>query len=242
MQITAVQTPIVRVGDVLREVLLSSLPILTNQSVVAISSKIIALCEGAVVPIAGTDKEALIREEADRYLDPASSIYGHHFTIKHNTLIGSAGIDESNADGHYVLWPREPQSTANRLRAWLQETYALEEVGVVIVDSTSYPLRRGALGVAIAHSGFHAVRSYVGEQDLFGRELQLETANIAGGLAAAAVLAMGEGSECTPIAIISDLSSLAFTGQDPTEQELRATYLSLEEDLFAPFWGGVSWQ
>ena len=242
MKVITVRTPIVRVNDDLWTVMKTSLPQLAEQSVVVVSSKIIALCEGAVAPLEGTDKEALIQQEADAYMDPIQSKYGHHFTIKQGTLIGSAGIDESNADGHYVLWPRNPQESANNLRAWLQNTYGLSHLGVLIVDSTSYPLRRGALGVAIAHSGFKAVHSYVGQQDLFGREMQLETANVAGGLAAAAVLAMGEGSEGTPIALMSDVPFVEFVDEDPTETELRATYLPLEDDLFAPFWERAPWE
>lgn len=215
---------------------------LPEHAVVAISSKIIAICENEVLPLEGIDREELVRREADLYLHSENSKYRHHFTIKRNTIVGSAGIDMSNGDKHYILWPKDPQQNANDIRKWLQKTYGVRKLGVIITDSTSTPLRRGAIGIAIAHSGFRAVTSYVGKADLFGREMQLETANTAGGLAAAAVLAMGEGSEQTPIAQISDIPTIEFTDADPSEEELANTYLSLEDDLFAPFLSNAPWQ
>src|SRR5690606_18888231 len=111
---------------------------------VVISSKIVAIAEGSVVPKT-VDKEELIRQQADKLLDPKKSAYGHHFTIKHNTLLGSAGIDSSNSDDVFVLLPRDPQRVADTLRAELSAHYG-KPVGIVITDSTSVPLRRGAVG------------------------------------------------------------------------------------------------
>ena len=36
--------------------------------------------------------------------------YRYHMTltIKQGMLIPTAGIDESNGDGYYILWPRDP--------------------------------------------------------------------------------------------------------------------------------------
>jgi F420-0:gamma-glutamyl ligase len=66
---------------------------------------------------------------------------------------------------------------------------------------------------------------------------------VALGLAAAAVLAMGEGTEQTPIAIITDVSFVKFQQRDPTKEELEYFYIkNKEEDLFAPFLNAVKWQ
>jgi F420-0:gamma-glutamyl ligase len=67
-------------------------------------------------------------------------------------------------------------------------------------------------------------------------------ANIAGGLAAAAVTVMGEGAELTPLATISDLPFVSFEDSDPTEQELKDYFVSMDEDLFADLLKGVDWQ
>src|SRR5262245_37833864 len=120
-------------------------PDLRERSVVAITSKIVAICEGRVRPVAGIDKRALIAEEAERYL-PADPRYGVCLTIKHDLLIPTAGIDESNADGHYVLWPSDAQRSANAVRAHLTRRFGLRELGVVLTDSRTTPLRLGVTG------------------------------------------------------------------------------------------------
>jgi F420-0:gamma-glutamyl ligase len=211
-------------------------------SILVVASKVAALCEGRTVSVAGTDREALIAREADYYVPPHSSTYGHHFTIVHNTLVGSAGIDESNGDGSYVLWPANPQQTANALRAHLAARFGLQNMGVIVADSTSQPFRLGAIGIDIAHSGFEAVHSYVGEKDLFGRSYTVERSNIGSGLAAAAVVAMGEGNEQTPFCLLTDLPFVAFQDRDPSPKELAAARLDISNDLFEPFWHGVDWQ
>jgi F420-0:gamma-glutamyl ligase len=211
-------------------------------SILVITSKVVSLCEGRVVPIAEADREVLITQEADYYLPSSFSKYGHHFTIKDNTIVGSAGIDQSNGDGNYVLWPTDAQATANQVRAHLRKRFGLQHIGVLITDSASHPLRLGAMGVALAHSGFQAIHNYIGEQDLFGHLYSVERANVAGGLAAAATVAMGEGSERMPFCLLSDISFVTFQDDDPTEQELAASRVSVEADLFAPFLQTAPWQ
>ncbi|MGH7237527.1 MAG: coenzyme F420-0:L-glutamate ligase, partial [Candidatus Saccharimonadales bacterium] len=99
--------------------------------------------------------------------------YGYHFTIKDNTLIPMAGIDESNGDGNYVLWPKDSQKTVNEIREYLKNRFKLKTIGVVITDSTCQPLRRGTIGVCLAHSGFLALNDYRQKPDLFGRKFNV---------------------------------------------------------------------
>ena len=241
MNVRAVKTALVTADTKsIVDVVVESVPSLAEQTVLCISAKIVSLCEGSVVSL-DVDREQLIKREADKYLDPKHSSYGHHFTIKNNTLIGSAGIDQSNSDGAYVLWPQNPQQTANKLRAELSAHYKRANLGILIVDSTSTPLRRGASGIAIAHSGFAALNSNNGQEDLFGRVMQYSVSNVAQGLAAAAVVAMGEGSEQTPLAVIEDASFVTFTPHDPTTEELATLYPDIDDDLFQPFLSAVDW-
>lgn len=210
-------------------------------SIIAISSKIISIAEGSVVPKNGLDKEQLIKQQSDYWLNPKLSKYGHHFTIKHHTLVGSAGIDTSNGSDNYVLLPISPQETANELREKLSAHYGVP-VGIVITDSTSVPLRRGAVGFSIAHSGFAALKSYIGTPDLFGNEMQHSVANQAHGLAAAAVLEMGEGAEQTPIVMLSGSKHIRCVDKNPSTEELSELYPNIDEDLFEPFWKAVGWK
>ena len=115
-------------------------------------------------------------------------------------------------------------------------------MGVLITDSTTRPLRRGVTGVALAHSGFAAIEDYVGRPDIFGHPLTVTKANIRDGLAAAAVLVMGEADEQTPLAVIADLPFITFQERDPTAEELAFLHISLEEDLYAPLLTRAPWQ
>jgi len=122
----------------------------------------------------------------------------------------SAGIDESNSNGFYILHPKDLQETANKIRIYLCKRFKLKNVGVLITDSKTTPLRWGTTGVALAHSGFLALNDYIDTPDIFGRKLKVTKVNISDGLAAAAVLVIGEGREQTPLAIISETASVKF--------------------------------
>jgi F420-0:gamma-glutamyl ligase len=243
MIITALKTDKVTHGSVhLLGLLGVAVRHMQDGDVLAVTSKIVSLCEGSVAPISNTDRETLITEQSNLYLPKELSKYNHHFTITDHTLIASAGIDVSNGDGQYVLWPRNAQASANSIRAYLQERFGLQRVGVVITDSTSQPMRRGTTGIALAHSGFKSVNDYVGQPDLFGKVIDYSQANISGGLAAAAVLAMGEGSEQTPLCLLSDLPFVQFQDHNPTTDELKAHHMAIEDDLFEPFLSPAPWE
>jgi dihydrofolate synthase / folylpolyglutamate synthase len=212
-----------------------------ERAVLAITSKIVAICEGRVLPMAGVDKRELIAEEAERYLPPDPR-YGVYLTLKQDMLIATAGIDESNADGHYVLWPSDSQATANAVRIHLAERFGLSEVGVVITDSRTTPLRLGVTGIALAHSGFQALNDYVGQKDLFGRALRMTKVNVMDALATSAVLVMGEGNERTPLALAEDLPFVTFQARDPSVEELQQLKVALDDDLYASLLTSVDWQ
>jgi len=213
-----------------------------ENSVLAITSKIVSICEGRVAPISGTSKHALVAEEADYFLPPSASRYDVSLTIKRNLVIPNAGIDASNGNGYYVLWPRDPQQTANEVRAYLRSRFSCRRAGVIITDSKTSPLRWGVTGVAIAHSGFLALNDRVGTADIFGRPLEMTKVNVADGLAAAAVLVMGEADEQTPLAVISDVPFVAFQDGDPSPEELARLKIDMEDDLYAPLLLSVSWR
>lgn len=244
MRVAAVRTPKIKAGQAKLNVLLDEvLPSIANGTVLVITSKLVSLCEGSVVPMASTNKEDLIRRESDYYLPATLSKYGHHFTIINNSLAAVAGIDESNGDGNYILWPKDAQRTANQVRRYLSKKHKLKRFGVIISDSTCLPMRWGTIGIPLAYSGFEATKNYIGTPDLFGKLFKVSRGGVALGLAAAAVVVMGEGTEQTPLAIINDIDFVNFQNNDPTPDELENFYISnFQEDLFAPFLSAVEWQ
>ena len=243
MKITSIHTPVIRAGAVpLIKLLDTALAEFDDGSILVITSKIVSLCESNVAEIEPGRKDQLIRQESEYYLESQHSTHGYHFSIVNGALTSSAGIDESNADGKYVLWPRHAQQTANEIRAYLMERFTATNVGVMIVDSTSLPLRRGAIGTCLVHSGFKALNDYRGTLDLFGRPIRVEVANVREGLAAAAVAVMGEGAEGTPLARISEANFVTFQAADPTPEELAELHIALDDDYFSSFLLSAPWQ
>lgn len=241
MIVTPIHTQVITSRSVdLVDLLVESLPGLKEGSIVAITSKIVSLCEGRTVPVKNTDKAALIKQESELYTDPLGQ-YGFVFTVADGTLIPGAGIDESNAGDNYILWPADAQATANYIWQALRRKYNVQHLGIVITDSTCKPLRRGVVGIAMAHCGFAAFKNYVGTPDLFGRPFTVSQSSIAEGLAATAVLCMGEGTERTPVCLIEDVLFVEFVHQPPTDQELKDFYIPIDEDLFAPMIQAVAW-
>lgn len=218
------------------------LPDLEDGSILAITSKIVSICEGNVVKVGEAGKEELIKNEADFYLPPTSSKYKYSLTIKNNILLPASGIDESNSNGYFVLWPKDPQKSANRMRKYLIKRFGLKKVGVIITDSKVSPLRWGTTGVCIAHSGFKALNDYVGKNDIFGHKMQVTRVNVMDALATSSVLVMGEGQEQTPMALISNIPFVKFEKNNPTKKELNKLKIDIEDDLYAPILKSVKWQ
>lgn len=226
----------------LEQILDATLAPMREGSILAITSKIVAICEGRVAPIED-NKEALIERESDLFLNRIPSVkYPVYLTVKNSTIIANAGIDESNGNGFHILWPRDAQTTANDIRAYLKKRFSLKDIGVIVTDSKTTPLRWGTSGVALAHSGFKALKSYIDKPDVFGRPLTMTMGNIAEGLAAAAVVAMGEGSEQTPLAVIDDLPFVEFQKRNPTKQELAAFRIRMKNDMYSQLLTAVSWK
>ncbi len=218
---------------------------LPEKSIVAITSKVVSIWQGRCVPIGGNlKKDNLVVKEADLYL-PRSFIPGAWcmHTLKNNVFIPSAGIDESNAAGFYILWPKQLPETAKRLWSWLRKKYKVKNLGVIITDSHTIPLRRGVMGISLAHYGFEPLKDYRGKPDLFGRLFKMTQTNVADGLAAASVVVMGEGSESTPICIIKDIPWIKFTPK-PVKSKLPFSSFEIKtkEDLYYPLFSSVPWQ
>ena len=241
MKVTAYKTDkITSQSHTIFDVLDAALPAVTDGSIVAIAAKIVSLCEGSVASM-DIPKDDLIRQESQRYL-PRTNRYDTSFTITRNLLVAAAGMDETNADSQYILWPKDSQASANAIREHLAQKHDLQHVGVIITDSTLQPMQWGTIGRAIAYSGFQPIKDYIGHPDLFGRIIQYHKASLMNGLAAAAATLMGEGDEQTPIALIEDLPDITFQDRNPTEQELADLLIEPEDDLFWPLMKTAPWE
>lgn len=242
MKVIPLETHKITVSDTnLFAILDTYLTELPEKSVLAVTSKIVAICEGRVAP-ATADKDELIISEAEYYLPRELNRYHVMVTINDHVIAAAAGIDESNIETGYVLWPKDVQESANKIREYLKKRFGLKEVGVVITDSKTTPLRWGVTGIGLAHSGFAAINDYIGTPDLFGREMHVTKVNVMDGLAGSAVYVMGEGREQTPLAVISDILHIQFQDRNPTREELDAVYLELDEDLYGQMIKYAPWK
>ncbi|MBU2051574.1 coenzyme F420-0:L-glutamate ligase [Patescibacteria group bacterium] len=209
------------------------LPPLKDKDMVIVTSKIVAIDQGRYVKITKTtDRIQLIKQEAEAYVptNPSS------MTIKEHTLTPYAGIDRSNSHGHYILWPNQPHQTAKKIWSYLRRRDKINNLGVIIADSTCHPMRRGHFGISIGFFGFRPVYWYKKQKDIFGRKLVRHCQNLVDALAAIGVIYMGEGSEQTPLLIIRGFSKISFSGRS----HLKEFWVARQDDLYAPLLAPLS--
>lgn len=242
MQAHSIPTPIVKAGDDIFVVLREAISHIPERSVLAVTSKIVSMAESRVVPVKGVEKHDLVRQEAMVYTEATSSKYDLMLTVTQGQLAVNAGIDESNADGQYVLWPENPQKTTNEIWKFLRSEYGVKEVGVILTDSRTQPLYWGVIGSALAHCGFKALNPLIGKPDIFGREMKMTQESVYQALAVTAVFEMGEGAQQTPLALIEDIRDITFQDRPPTQEELDFLHIELEDDVYAPILMSAPWK
>lgn len=229
MKIIPLKTRIFRENESLFDFILEHVSSLEEKTVLVVTSKIVALSEGrTAVFVSQEQKDELIRKESELAI-PTKWCW---LTVKDGMVMASAGIDESNADGKLVLLPRDSYLAAAELRAKLKARFHLRELGVLLTDSRTLPLRAGVIGVSVGHAGFRAVRNYIGKPDIFGRYMTMSRTDIVDSLAAAAVLVMGEGDEQVPLTLVED-APIEFV-EEIDRDELK---ISIEDDMYLPLFG-----
>ena len=226
MEIKAIKTRVFKENEDLIEFIFKYVKKLPERSVLVITSKIVSLAEGRVVPSGNEkEKERLIKKESEFSLKTKLT----WLTIKSGMVMSSAGIDESNADGKMILLPKNTFRSAEFIRKDLRKKFKVKKLGVLITDSRIFPLRAGIVGVALGYAGFKGIRDYRKTKDIFGRILKMSRTDIADSLATAAVLCMGEGKEQQPIALVTD-APVDFT-EKVNRKELL---MNPKEDLYLP--------
>jgi coenzyme F420-0:L-glutamate ligase/coenzyme F420-1:gamma-L-glutamate ligase len=144
---------------------------------------------------------------------------------RHGFVCAGAGVDASNASeaDSVVLLPEDPDASAARLRAALEERFGVR-VGVVVTDTFGRAWREGIVNVAIGVAGLAPLIDYRGRTDSTGYELHATVVAVADEIAAAAELVKGK-TDGVPAAIVR---GLALEG-DGTAHDL---VMPAERDLF----------
>jgi coenzyme F420-0:L-glutamate ligase / coenzyme F420-1:gamma-L-glutamate ligase len=213
-----------------------------NKDILVVSSKFIAMSEGAVVKLNdimpgskaqrfgkkwGMDPRLaeLVLKESDTII---RGVPGFLLSIRHGMIAPNAGIDHSNAPrGTVILYPRDPFRSAENLRRRFKEDLGLR-IGIVVSDSRLMPTRKGTTGVAIAVSGFEPVEDLRGKKDLFGHVLRVTKKAAADGIATMGVAVMGESNESMPAAVVRG-ASVVWTERSLSWKDLA---VSAEEDIY----------
>jgi coenzyme F420-0:L-glutamate ligase / coenzyme F420-1:gamma-L-glutamate ligase len=145
---------------------------------------------------------------------------------EHGFVCASAGVDRSNTpgEGWVVLLPRDPDASAARLRAAIQERFGVA-LAVVISDSFGRAWRQGTTDVAVGLAGMEPLLDLRGEKDARGRELESTVIAVADELAGAAELVMGK-AEGIPAALVRGYRVPAGDGS------ARDLVMPPERDLF----------
>lgn len=220
MELIGLRTRIIRPGDDIVRVIADALErqglALQSKDVLILAESAVATAEGRVIPLDSVTPDAQAVQLAEKYcIDPRKmqlilqecdevlgGIPGVAVTITRGVLSANAGIDCSNAPpGFVVLLPSDPKKSAQEIRTRLSDMYGAD-VGVIIGDSRTQPLRLGCMGIALGCAGIEPVEDARGTKDLFGRPLEVTRKAIADNLVSAAEVIMGEAAEQTPAVLV----------------------------------------
>ena len=210
--------PLIKEGDDIAKLLAEKFE-LVDGDVVVICSTIVSKAEGRVKLLKEYKPSERAREIADQVGKPPEFVQAvleereevlidSPFLLvkaKFGNVCVNAGIDASNVEeGRVVLPPENPDESARRLRERLRELTG-KDVGVIITDTNGRCFRKGVVGFAIGLAGVKAMKDWIGERDLYGRELEVTVECIADEIAAFANLLMGEGGDGIPAVVVRGL-------------------------------------
>jgi coenzyme F420-0:L-glutamate ligase/coenzyme F420-1:gamma-L-glutamate ligase len=188
-----------------------------------VTSKIVSKAEDRVVH---GDREDAIRAETVRVVARRGPT-----TIsqtRHGLVMAAAGVDESNTEpGTLVLLPADPDASAETLRKGISER-AGARLGVIITDTMGRPWRAGQTDAAIGAAGITPLLDQRGQEDTFGRLLEVTVAAVADEIAAAADL-IKQKTTGVPAVIVRGLADLVTDSAGPGA---AAIIRPADEDMF----------
>jgi len=204
-----------------------------------VTQKIVSKAEGRVVQLDSIEPSAAARAWAAAHHKDARVLevilresrrivrMDHGVLIaetRHGFVCANAGVDASNAPaGTVTLLPEDPDRSAQRLQAYLENAFGVR-LAVVVSDTFGRPWREGVVNVAVGVAGVAPLLDYRGQPDNQGRPMQVTVVAVADELAAAAELVMQK-TRRIPVAFVRgyDYQAAAGSGREllrPPEQDL----------------------
>lgn len=170
--------------------------------------------------------ELTLRESSDVVRTGRNVLITRH---RLGLVMANAGIDASNigsdAADTVLLLPEDPDASAAALREGIAARTGIS-LGVLLSDSFGRPWRYGVVNVAVGVAGLPALIDRRGDIDRDGRVLQVTQIAYGDLIASAAGLAMGEGAEGIPAALVR--GCMVEAPDNPASALVRP----LAEDLF----------
>lgn len=225
LEYIGVKSPVINANENVFEIfieLLSERNDLTLESgdLVVIASKVVAMEQNRIINLEAIEPSQKAIDLASKSnLNPSfveivlresdvviGAVPGALLTLRNGDVNANAGIDKSNAGlNKAILLPDNPDQYSSKFKKALEEKYHITDVGVIIADSTTRPLRIGTVGSAIGTAGFPAIVDIRGQEDLFGYKMSITLRNIADNIASGANVIMGESAESIPFVIVKGL-------------------------------------
>ena len=220
--------------------------------VLVVAQKIVSKAEGALVRlddvVASPAAEAWAAENGKdpRVIEVVFRESKRIVRMEHGVLIAethqgfvcaNAGVDTSNvAPGYVSVLPRDPDASAERLRAGLWSASLSPAwsaslsgerlpIAVIISDTFGRPWREGVVNVAIGVAGLRPLVDYRGCRDPYGRELHSTVIAVADEIASAAEMVMRKITR-TPVAVVRGAGE--WLGEGSSSQLIRPA----SRDLF----------
>jgi coenzyme F420-0:L-glutamate ligase / coenzyme F420-1:gamma-L-glutamate ligase len=216
---------------------------LRDDDVLVVTQKIVSKSEGAIVDLTTIEPRAEAIDYARRFdrdprqvevvLREAKRIVRMENGLiitetPHGFVCANGGIDASNVgprSGDVVtLLPRDPDASADRIRAAIRERLG-HDLPIIVSDSFGRPWRFGITDVAIGVSGLLPLDDLRGTPDADGRVMKSTVRAVADEIASAAELVLGK-TAGRPLALVRGASFRRGEGR------IADVIMPLEMDLF----------
>lgn len=231
--------PLIHAGDNLPSIICENIG-LQDRDIVIAASTVVAKAEGEIFRLEDITPGKISLEIAartgkdSRFIEAVLSRSREVLVEKPfmlvTTLSGhtcvNAGIDESNIENGFLLYPPEnPDASASRLGQKLEKLSG-KKLSVIVTDTNGRAFKIGQTGAAIGIYKIKPVKRWIGEKDLFGKDLEITEEAIADELAGAANLLMGEGADGIPVVVIRGLDYYC-----DKETYIKEMYRPEEQDI-----------
>ncbi len=181
--------------------------LLEDGDILAVTSKIVSKAENRIIH--ADDREQAITDETVRVVATREHPGGVTRIVENRLgmVAAAAGVDASNtAMGTVLLLPEDPDASAARLRASLEQRFGIR-LGVLVTDTLGRPWREGQTDVSIGASGVRVLDDLRGTLDAQGRRLDV-TAPATGDEIASAADLVKRKSDGLPVAVVRGLGHL----------------------------------